>query len=374
MNYVPTHQSVIDEKTFVSRREALFRDLGIPLQWTKGKKVLEFGPGGAYNARAILRQSPAKYHFVDGLSRELALREENLQEGYKGSVDIQFFRSLFMDFQSKEKYDLVLAEACIPGQDDPSQVLEKLSESVSTAGFIVITNTSKTSLISEILRSVIGKWLRRNIESNDELLKCAISVFEQHLKSLGANTRSTHDWVIDNIIHPWHLGKSDFTVLEAASRLASLGFIYHSGSPLFFRDFTWYKSPEKHNSRLLPQLELEFRDIELLLFDYRVTLQDLGKLDLNNSKYNLIQSIEYIFDLAKSYLVEESDLLLVELLDCAEEIAGQLYGPFEETARALKEFSLFPKRYDKHSESFNFRHFLHWWGRGQQYNSFQRQS
>ena len=172
-NLIPTHQQGISQEILGRRRMALHSDLGLPINLLKGKSVIEFGPGGGYNASQILKYSPHSYHFVDAMHPEIAVLEENIQEGKKLGVQIEFFQSFFSDFTSDIHYDLVIAEACLPGQDDPLGVLERISTSVSENGFLIITNTCKTSLLSEILRSVIGKWISKHVVSESELTdKC----------------------------------------------------------------------------------------------------------------------------------------------------------------------------------------------------------
>jgi 2-polyprenyl-3-methyl-5-hydroxy-6-metoxy-1,4-benzoquinol methylase len=81
------------------------------------------------------------------MNPKLAVLETNLKNGRYFGTRIECFQSLSLEFTSDVKYDVVITEACIPGQDEPLRVLEKISEFVAPDGFLIITNTSKSSLL-----------------------------------------------------------------------------------------------------------------------------------------------------------------------------------------------------------------------------------
>jgi ubiquinone/menaquinone biosynthesis C-methylase UbiE len=61
----PVSQDISDIGKHFRRRESLFRHLGIAPALIKDKNLLEFGPGGGYNALYTKSLSPAKYVLVD---------------------------------------------------------------------------------------------------------------------------------------------------------------------------------------------------------------------------------------------------------------------------------------------------------------------
>lgn len=371
-NHIPTHQQETAQVSLGERRAALYRDLGLPIHLLSGKKIIEFGPGGGYNAAQILKFSPRVYHFVDGMDPELAVLETNLKDGRNLGTGIEFFQSLFLEFTSDIKYDVVIAEACIPGQDEPLRVLEKISEFVAPDGFLIITNTSKSSLLSEILRSVIGKWLSRQVRDEDELKDKCTELFRGHLDSLKTTTRNARDWVLDNIVHEWHLGKSDFSFTEAAELLFTLNFQYHGGSPSFYRDFTWYKDSNKGKVRSSQEVINQYQEIELLLLDYRVSLSQFLDLSTSQDLTDLLSQIEITFDSAKRFLISGEDSFFDELLTKTRSLSEALESDFNLTYKALLEFSNFPEYLGEKDLQSQFPEFKSWWGRGQQYNCFQK--
>jgi hypothetical protein len=77
-----------------------------------------------------LKFVPKKYHFVDAVDSRLAVQDRNITEGKSLGVEIKITRELFESYVNKEKYDLVIAEACIPGQDSPLDTLGKITNGV----------------------------------------------------------------------------------------------------------------------------------------------------------------------------------------------------------------------------------------------------
>jgi len=369
--YIPTHQEGIDYDKFCKRRALLYKDLSLPLHLLSGKTVIEFGPGGGYNARPILDTSPNRYDFVDAMDAHIAVLDKNIANGRALGVKIEIFESLFSTFEIERKYDLVIAEACIPGQDNPLEVLENISNCVGENGFLVITNTSKTSMLSEILRSVIGKWMSKQVSDEIEFIERCVVVFQGHLDILKTETRTTRDWVLDNIVHEWHVGKSDFSLPEAFQLLQELEFTYHGGSPSFYRDFLWYKNESKGSTREESEVVKQYKDIELIFLDYRVSIEEFLEHSNSYSREEILIQISDVFDSAKMFLKSGDESQLLILLSKTRDLALHLSTNFKRTSRSLLEFSSFPEKLENPSNE-SFKEFQGWWGHGQQYNSFQK--
>jgi len=373
LKHIPTVQGGMTELDFDKRRILLYQDLGIPIKWCRGKRIIEFGPGGGYNAATLFRLGPAVYDFVDGMPSELAILESNLAIAKSNGVAVRFFQSLFTEFKNNEFYDLVIAEACIPGQALPLLALESVIGCVQQYGYLVITNTSKVSLLSEILRSVIGRLIVNSSLGEEEAITRCELFFQSHLHTLGAVTRSAHDWVLDNIIHDWHRGKSEFSLPEAYAFLSNHGFVYLGGSPLFLRDFTWYKNQDKEISRSSEFINSQYFETEILLLDQRLkfTSELFRILDLKKVGMILAQSCE-CFDRSKEYLLSGKPSDLSNLFKSTRKLESLLVHPFEETKLALEDFNSIEKQAERNIQNMNLCDFAAWWGRGQQYNSFYR--
>ena len=73
---------------------------------------------------------------VDGNPKGVADTKERLEE--KFANNIQVILSLFADFQSKKKFDIVWAEGCLPHQKDPFPLLEHISTFVKEKGCLLL--------------------------------------------------------------------------------------------------------------------------------------------------------------------------------------------------------------------------------------------
>jgi hypothetical protein len=265
----------------------------------------------------------------------------------------------------------VIAEACIPGQNKPCDALTKIANCVEKNGFLVITNTSKASMLAEILRSVMAKLIGKKAENEKQLFDICVYVFGSHLRNLNAQTRSAEDWVLDNIFHEWHLGKSDFSLPEAHSLLLELGFSYNGGSPAFYRDFVWYKDSQKREGRKSEEVINQYKEVELLLLDYRTSPIEYFRDKRYRNYEFLIAHIENTFDISKKYLIYGEDEILAELLKATRYLSEILAEDFILTSQALNSFSNFAENFEKIESLESIGIFGKWWGRGQQYNSFQ---
>lgn len=124
---IPTRQDHVELMELVKRRIGLHMQLGFPLEMVSGMDVLEFGPGGGFNARTLMHFLPKKFDFVEASTASLSLLKQLKSEQ---EMDITIYDSDFNLFKVNHKYNLVLAENCIPGQQNPTDSLKKISECV----------------------------------------------------------------------------------------------------------------------------------------------------------------------------------------------------------------------------------------------------
>lgn len=226
-NIIPTHQNHVDFTEQVKRRLGLHMSLGIPLEMIRGFDVLEFGPGGGFNALTLLEFNPKRYDFVEAATASLELlhRIES-----KSNIELNIYAQDFNDFETAWRYDLVLAENCIPGQENPTESLKRVSKFVKNSGYLIVTANSKIGMLSEILKSVFGSLMRKTLD-NRIFKKEATRVFDRHLSSLGTQTRTVDDWIMDTIEYNVHSFKTDFSLPEIMKSLPE--FIFCGSSPAF---------------------------------------------------------------------------------------------------------------------------------------------
>lgn len=169
-NISPVRQDIVDIEKHFQRRESLYRTLSIVPAFLKGKNVIEFGPGGGYNAIYTAHLNPDQYILVDGDKLGIEECHENFEKLNINLNNISFVHSLFQDFTSKQKFDLVLAENCIPHQSQPVGLLQQLASFVRAGSILVITCISGVSYFSEIIRRLMrDDLLPPNSHPKDQL-------------------------------------------------------------------------------------------------------------------------------------------------------------------------------------------------------------
>jgi phospholipid N-methyltransferase len=366
---MPVTQRGSESKKFKQRRTWLYAQLGIPLTFLENKKVLEFGPGGGFNSEAIFSNKPKIYDFVEGSKFGATLLKKRLK-AFQNTTRTKVYNLQFTEFKENKVYDLVIAEACIPGQDNPSQTIYQMSKFVRIGGILVVTNTSKMSMLSEILRNVMAKQLKRFFPNEVEWIEVLNRTFDSHLNTLGENRRSTQEWVFDNILHPWHEGKSDFTLVEALHSLKNFRFL--NSSPAFFQNQNWYKNENCKVFEYNKRVEKSYYTWCINELDYRSDVM----LAVKNKE--IIERVVFLsglnFDLAKNYLISKEKELPKKFTESLGYLENELRKVLPLTSKAIGEYqhkmSLLSKRDKIKYKDLMYNEFSGWFGRGQMYSSF----
>lgn len=364
---LPVQQNT-DNPNFFLARSFLYSRLGAPLSFLRGLDVLEFGPGGGFNAIATSKYKPSSYYFVEGSivgveQLKYFIKQKKIQAG-----KIKIFEIDFLDFKIDKKFDLVIAEACIPGQKDPNKYLSHISNFVKKDGILVTTTTSKSSSLSEILRALYGLLIQEQFRNRDLYIDFLQFKFSSHLSKLGTNTRSIRDWVLDNLINSYHKDGSIYSMGEVIKTLDN--FEFQSSVPSFLLDLQWYKNYKFDRNQKNRVLESELCRLETYLLDWRVEEKDL--LGLSNEKCtSLNECIKLVFDEVFHILNQvKSEINVDSLLISLNKLKFQLPSQFNSTIESLNDFMNFLN--NKDYLSYNFAEFESWWGRGQQYVSLRK--
>lgn len=363
---IPVTQDT-EQPDFIFRRNSLYKLLGIPLHTLKDRTVLEFGPGGGYNALAITHQAPKRYVFVDASLASLDELKRKVETKSFGNVETEIVDCNIMHFEDDRKFDLVIVEGVIPGQKNPRSMLKHVSKFVSEEGFLVITTTSAASMLSEVCRRVFFPYITSTHKSFEDQVLAAIQIFQPHLTTLKTTTRPIRDWVLDSIFNPWESSnRMCFTILDSVEALGS-EYDFYGSSPRFLIDDRFYKAicPKATTSSKL--VEQQFPSIAFALIDYRI---EITKALKHCASRELEPACKEAYDLHSKMLTDNSYNRLDDFLACLQKIPPMIPAPFEATRIAIHEFiELFPKfLYDVRAEV-KFRDFPCWWGRGQQYVS-----
>lgn len=291
----PVAQDISDLRKHYERRDSLYRSLGIPPRYIGGRDVLEFGPGSGHNSIHTLSLAPRRYLLVDGNTRGVEDTRSLLRRTYPDATGCEVVHALIDDFDSAERFDLVLAEGLVPFQMEPDKFIRKIGKFVAPGGILVLTCVDAATFMGEIGRRLIAQRLLRPGQSERERVDQLVPIFAPHLATLRDMTRSVDDWIYDNITIPI-VGRT-FGIDEAIVALDG-EFTFYGSSPDFVLDLRWFKQLYGDERRFNERAAAAYRANMLNFIDYRVTLPanepDLGAeiADLCRTIWREMQSIE----------------------------------------------------------------------------------
>lgn len=288
----PVRQDVSDPQKHLARRAALYRHLGIPPHYVRGARVLEFGPGSGYNALYTASLGPSRYVLVEQNPKGVAdMRELFGRFSVRGTEIVE---SLAEDFESDERFALVIAEGMLPYAVGPIELVKKIGRFVEPGGILIVTCVDGPGALDTIARRLVGWRVVPPEMDPRQRVAPLVQVFDAHLRTLPGRSRPTEDWVLDNVVQPFT--GSLFSIPDALEALGS-DFEAYGASPHFLADWRWYKAipeDERQNDFVLSAYQ---RTI-LNFIDYRNALpphdEELGNLLIRrcNDIYGLMQQRE----------------------------------------------------------------------------------
>lgn len=367
----PVDQNIADWGHYYSIRSGLYRQLGIPAALSSDKRIIEFGPGVGAIAVFFMHFKPERYVLVDANSSCVELTRQKIQghahyDSEKHAVEEAFFE----DFNTSEKFDIVLCEGCIPSQQHPDQLLQKFAGFVAPGGVLATTCMSSGSWLSEYLRRIIAFLITDYNDSADKRAEDLLPVFSPHLDTMQAMTRPHKDWILDNILQPM-LGEIHFSIPDAIRALSD-GFEPIGSSPSFFTDWRWYKELDQKSSLKTQEMFIEqYARNEHNFLDYRFTVEPRGA-EKNAPIAQLCRDIfvdsilRYSAD--REEIVKDSHQILGKL----RLLHSELQPILPETAKALADYNNALEHLLNKNELLPMHDFKYWFGRGQQYLAFRR--
>lgn len=366
-NVIPVSQNIENLAEFIFRREYLYTKLGVPLPYFRGRSVLEFGPGGGFNAIATSFYKPELYVFVDASNASIKKLNSHNSSGAFNANKVEIINSNIYDYHDSREYDYVIIEGAICGQDDPRGMINHVSKFVGNGGTLLTTATSATSVLSEVCRKLLRLKISECCQSFESQVSMGSNIFKSHLESLGTLTRPIEDWVIDVILNDWERGKYVFTLIDLVESIGDR-FNFYNSSPSFVTDDRWYKKVTGNSLSPNSNLVQQYANVSAFFIDYRISLDSVLKIKSD------ISEIEKLSALACS---THDEILLVNSYDQLDdffkilsEIKNILPTEFNLTKLAIEDFIFSLPRFIENPNKIQFSTFSQWWGRGQQYVSF----
>jgi len=358
-NISPVSQNITDLEFHFRRRSSLFYSLGITPLLVTGSEVLEFGPGSGHNSIYTASLLPDRYLLVDGNPKGV-YDTKKILERYSG-IDIQVMQSFFIDYKSDDRFDIVLAEGCVPHQAEPINVLKHLSSFTKKNGIFMVSTNNGISYLSEIIRRLAAfKHIKPHTSINEQI--CLVRpILKPHLSNLKSMSRPVDDWILDNIIQPLQ----DRKLLSVPDVINTLkgDFDTYNSSPKFIVDWRWYKditSDDKEFNKTA--LDCYYKN-NINLIDYR--------FEFPPNSVTFGKELEIICGQCWDImcLIQNGDASQWQtFINSLGEIARLISKKSPETSKAIIEGSEWLQ--DGAPIDRELKYFPEWWGRGQQYVSF----
>jgi hypothetical protein len=367
---VPNHGL---SREFSLKRESLYRQLNLPLSIIKDRDVIEFGPGNGTNSLYTMSLAPKRYQLVDGNPTGVKNCIKNLNNHFPNE-HWEISQSQIENFSSNEKFDLVICEGFIPNQLDPSKMAQHCTNFAKKNGIIILTCHDEISLISENIRAFLSTLITEPGSNFDDQVIQLSAFFKPDLMSLGVQTRSIDDWVIDNILNDefWKAAPL-FSMKDAIDSLGKKCRFLGS-SPSFFTDWTWYKAVEDPHEHFNKKFNECYNANMHNLLDTRVLTPP------NNEKSNLkLKAIcssirELIKNSDHNDSTKNKKVSVQNFLKLSRSLENSLGVNQTETKVSLKSLNGSLSKYLKGGslQSGDLNAFRKWWGRGMQYISMEK--
>ncbi|WP_432738078.1 class I SAM-dependent methyltransferase [Maridesulfovibrio sp. FT414] len=361
----PVAQDLSDLNRHFEIRNSLYRTLGIPSLFVKGRRVIEFGPGSGHNALFTSSLSPSRYVLVDGNPTGIAEVNKLFAKRASGQ-SITLIESYIEEFCSAEKFDLVLCEGVIPTQVEPVSFLKHVASFATVGGIVVITCLDYVSCLSEVLRRFVSRCMSIQNGSLQDNVRNLVPIWKDHLNSLEGMTRSHEDWIKDNMLQPFY--GPLFSIKDAVESLRESFYVYNS-SPSFICDWRWFKTLHGKEAGRVNDIALDqYLNNVHNLVDYRFVypkrdvLLNTELIDLCTAVYDEVENFMRHHDLKSIVKVCDLTKFIGINLKSLNAIYPDVFSDYRSALKAIVNDG------GKH----DFRLFTTFFGRGQQYVSFIR--
>ena len=273
----------IKKKIYNNQRRSFYYSIKINLSNFKGKNVLELCPGTGTNAQFLLNNDIKKITLVDYNSESI----KSCKKKFLNKKKVKIIYENIYKFSTKEKFDYIIIENALSNLDDPFVILEKVSKMLKKDGHLIFSFCDQYSLFSEKIRGYLGNVIllmeeevKKNLITFDKKTNILAKIFNSHLKTLKTDTRYVDKWVQDNLLLNEWWSKENYLPLYKVIDFFNKKKIklnYWSSSPIFYKDFTWYKKRNlmKINTKVSKHYKIE----QINFVDLRYKFQKIEKLE-----------------------------------------------------------------------------------------------
>jgi len=236
----PVHQDISDLKRHFEIRQNLYRMLGLPPGFFKGRRILEMAPGSGHNSLYLASREPASLDLVEpNPTAQRDIRNLYAELTFSHTTPALISRKL-EEFFPDDPYDVAICEGWLGGNHYELGLLRRLSEMVAVDGVLVFTFMPPIAAGAALLRRLLAQRLtdpEAGLERNTEVL---LEAFSPHLSTLAQMSRFKDHWVQDNLLNP-HVYPGLLTPRWAFDTIGP-AFRVMGSVPRIITDWRWYKS------------------------------------------------------------------------------------------------------------------------------------
>tara|TARA_B100000963_G_scaffold361760_1_gene399331 strand:- start:14250 stop:15413 length:1164 start_codon:yes stop_codon:yes gene_type:complete len=365
---IPTsNKSNLNRQIF--SRNFLYTNLGVPLKFFKDKRIIEFGPGGGWNAISTSFYKPREYCFVDASKKSIKEIKKKIKNKKIKALKTSIINKDILNLKTSKKFEIAIAEGIVPNQKYPKKMLKIISSHLEKNGILIISLQTGISLLSEFCRRILIIKTFNDYNSFNDQLRNAVDIYKLHLKTLKFSTRPINDWVLDVVFNEQTEKNKVIFGSDDAIRFLNKNMDIYNSFPKFFYDGRWYKSVITSNNSNNKLFLDQYYKFSINFIDYR------EKFERQSLSKNKAQEIEKICSkvciLQNKMIKQRSYKEIDEFIKLLITISSKLPNNFKNTKECIHEFTVDIKKYIKGTKPKNlFRKFRYWWGRGAQYTSY----
>ena len=334
----PVKQDIDDLNKHLERRGSLYTNLGLPQLLIKGKKILEVGPGSGHNCLYVASCEPRQYDLLEPNKSAWDDIENLFSENSKKIplVKPNIIKKKLEDFDTDEKYDIVISEGWLGINQNERELMSKLSKFVISKGILVTSLGSPIGYLANTIRRILSWQIIDDNKSIDENTSTLLNAFSSHLNTMNDMSRHQEDWCQDTLLNLGYYTLSPTP--EMFFNDIGPEFTVYSSYPKITKDWRWYKTlygEEKCFNEVF--LDEYFKNIHNF-FDHNIVLTSRGK----DSKYELEKSAFTLTELAgdreisnNRVIDDEVIQLIFEVFERLKEVNIEWNKPFDEVKGLL---------------------------------------
>lgn len=358
----PVHQNITDWQMHCKRREKLYRQLGMPIQFFRNANLLEVGPGGGFNS-IVFHEWESNLTLIEPNPTGRAEIEKLFLE--RKIDNYCLIGESVEDVKTEKTYDIVIAEGFLPTIENWDIVLQKLISLTSDKGVLVITCQDEMGMFIERMKRLVGHIAIKKIHKYEERVSRLVEIFEPQLKNITGMSRPAVDWVQDQLLCEDFNCRNPLTIKLAIQYMDKGWDVLGSSSPQMFEDYSWYKDTEyNYKEEFCRQYD---RKCYNLLVSGRNSLD--VPTDLTEKIRILIMQIKEL-EIQYEQTAEPDKQIISQILERLSQIEGLVNKVDSELSNFVKETRTILINESDFSNMEKYQTFFKLFGRSQQYISF----